>query len=137
MILNSMKDGVKITKLLCYFKKVYGESIMIHWGHKHNYLGMDLDFSEKDVLGVSMILKINSIFVDVPEIIDWSSSKSHNENLFRMQDEAKMKVLPEEQAVEFHHSVAQLLFLTMRVHRDIQKTVLLLTIRLEKLKKDK
>ena len=49
-----------------------------------------------------------------------------------MRDESEAKFLPEEQAVMFHHSVAQLLFLSMRARRDIQTAVLFLTTRVKK-----
>ena len=41
------KDDVTITKLLVYLNGIYGDSIVVHRGQKHDYLGMDLDFYQK------------------------------------------------------------------------------------------
>jgi len=93
---------------------------------------MDLDFSEKGVFGVSMIPYIDTILDDFPEEITRSSPCPHNQNLFRIRDEAKAKFLPEEQAVQFHHSVAQLVFLQKRARRDIQTASSFLSSRVKR-----
>lgn len=67
-----------------------------------------------------MIPYIDSILEDFPEEITKSSPCPHNQNLFRIRDKDETKYLPEEQAVKFHHSVAQLVFLQKRARRDIQ-----------------
>ena len=55
-LIISCKNNVAITKLLVYLRGIYGNSIAVHWGHKHDYIGMDLDFSENGVFKCSMIL---------------------------------------------------------------------------------
>ena len=50
-------------------------------------------------------------------------------HLSQVREENSDKVLPEEQAVQFHHTVAQLLFLSARARRDIQTAVAFLTTR--------
>ena len=101
-------------------------------GPKHTYLGMDLDYSEKGVFKVSMIPYIDKIHEDFPELISKSAPAPHTDNLFKIRDESEAKYLPEEQAVLFHHSVAQLLFLACRARRDIQVSVAFLTTRVKK-----
>ena len=53
-----------------------------------------------------------------------------------MRDDEDRKLLPEEQAVKFHHTAAQLLFLYARAWRDIQTAVAFLTTRVKELDKD-
>ncbi len=48
-----------------------------------------------------------------------------------MQDDVEAKLLPEDQALIFHHTVAQLLFLSARTRRDIQTPVAFLTTRVK------
>ena len=79
-----------------------------------------------------MIRYINKIFEDFPEEITGSAPTPHTDNLFKIRDEAEAKFLPEEQAVLFHHTVAQLLFLSTRARRDIQTAVSFLTSRVKK-----
>ena len=93
---------------------------------------MDLDYSEKGVFKVSMIPYIDKIHEDFPEVISKSAPAPHTDNLFKIRDESEAKYLPEEQAVLFHHSVAQLLFLACRARRDIQVSVAFLTTRVKK-----
>ena len=47
-----------------------------------------------------------------------------------------MKYLPEENAILFHHTTAQLLFLSSRARKDIHTAVSFLTNRVKKLDED-
>ena len=125
-----------ITKLLVYLRGIYGNSIAVHRGHKHDYLGMDLDFSENGVFKCSMIPYIDTIFSDFPEAITTSAPSPHTDSLFKVRDEEESKYLPEKQAEMFHHTVAQLLFLCMRSRRYIQTSVSFLTTRVRRPDKD-
>jgi hypothetical protein len=53
------------------------------------------------------------------------------EHLFKVRDESETQLLPEEQAQDFHHAMAQLLFLSSRVRRDIQTAVAFLCTRVK------
>ena len=54
----------------------------------------------------------------------------HNSNLpFEVQSEQEAKKWKEEQVVQFHHIVAQLLFISIRARRGIQMAVAFLTTR--------
>ncbi len=92
----------------------------------HNYLGMDLDFSTKGAAKVSMIKYLKKIIIHFPKEVKGTSDSSCNKNLFKVRDPGEEKLLPEEQASNFHHIVAQLLSLAMRVRYDIQTPVLFL-----------
>jgi hypothetical protein len=129
----SCKNSLEVTKLLLHLKRIYGSGITIHRGPKFNYLGMELDYSEKGVFGVSMVKYTTQVQVidEFPEEITKTSSCPHNEHLFKIRDESEAKFLPEEQAVQFHHTVAQLVFLQKRARRDIQTATSFLSSRVK------
>jgi hypothetical protein len=128
----SCKNGWEVTRLLLYLKRIYGSGIAVHLGNKFRYLGMDLDYSEKGVFAVSMVGYTDQIIGDFPEEITKSSACPHNENLFKIREESEARYLPEEQAIKFHHSVAQLVFLQKRARRDIQTVVSFLATRVKR-----
>ena len=99
-------------------------------GHKHDYLGMNLDFLEKGAVRIDMIPYIKKINDAFPEKIMGVQSTPAGDRLFQVQPPDETKYLPEEQARAFHYTTAQLLFLS-RVRRDIQTTVAFLTTRLK------
>ena len=118
----SHKSELEITKFIVYLGKLYGNKITVNQGEVHDYLGMDLDYSEKSkgIVKVSMINYVEKILQDFPEEINSTSSPAAD-HLFQVREELKAKTLPEEQAEQYHHSVAQLLFLSTRARKDIQK----------------
>ena len=82
-------------------------------GKQHECLGMNLDHGDEGVFKVSMIPYIDKIHKDFPEAIEKSAPSPHNDYLFKIRTGDEALYLPEEQAVLFHHSVAQLLFLAL------------------------
>jgi hypothetical protein len=128
----SYKNGWEVPRLLLYLKRIYGGRIVVHRGNKFRYLGMDLDYSKKGVFAVSMVGYTDQIIEDFPEEITKSSACPHNENLLKIHKESEARYLPEEQAIKFHHSVAQLVFLQKRASRDIQTVVSFLATRVKR-----
>jgi hypothetical protein len=100
-------------------------------GHKHDDLGMNLNFSEKGAVRIDMIPYIKKINDAFPEKITGVQSTPAGDRLFQVRPPDEAKYLPEEQAHVFHHTTAQLLFLS-RVRRDIQTTVAFLTTLVKK-----
>jgi hypothetical protein len=49
------KDPAEIRKFTNYLAVIYGKNLTVHRGKIHNYLGMDLDYTTKGKVGVSMI----------------------------------------------------------------------------------
>ena len=102
----------------------------------HDYLGVDHDYSEKGAVKLSMMKHLDKIFNDFPDEIGKPSLTPASENLFRIRDPEEndklKKWLEPERAKAFHHSVAQLLFVSTRVRRDIQTAVAFLTTRVKK-----
>ena len=69
-------------------------------------------------------------------MITGKASTPAADHLFSVRDADKAKYLPEEKAVAFHHTTAQLLFLSSQAMRDIQTAVSFLTARVKKPYKD-
>jgi hypothetical protein len=59
-----------------------------------------------------------------------------HDRLFDIRDKKEVRELREEQALVFHHTVAQLLFMAMRARWDIQTAVAFLTTRVKNPDKD-
>jgi hypothetical protein len=77
-----------------------------------------------------MVPYINKIITAFPEKITGVQSTPALDHLFQVRPPSTAKFLPEDQARAFHHTTAQLLFLS-RVRRDIQTTVAFLTARVK------
>ena len=75
---------------------------------------MDLDYSSAGKVRVSMIKYLARLLEEFPEVIKGGAATPHADHLFRVREEGEAKLLPEEQALIFHHTVAQLLFLSAR-----------------------
>ena len=89
-------------------------------GKLHQYLGMDMDFSEKGKLKMSKVPFLKKTIKEFPEAITGTATTPAAEHLFKVCDEEDRKVIEEERARAFHHAVAQLLFVTPWCHRDIE-----------------
>ena len=125
----SHMDSNEVTKCNEHFKKIYGNRMTIHRGKVHDYLGMDLDFSSAKTLKIGMIKYIKKILKDFPEEIKSAADTPAAEHLFTVHEDNKDKLLPEEQALAFHHTVSQLLFLSARARPDTRTAVLFLCSR--------
>jgi len=100
-------DPAQVTIFGKWLSEKYGVAVVTHQGKVHDYLGMIFDFLSKGKVMVTMMEYIKNIIKDFPEA----------------------KVLPEEQVMAFHHTMAQLLFLSARARRDIQPATAFLTTR--------
>jgi hypothetical protein len=127
----SHADEKEVCRLITWLKSVYGEDIRVSRGKVHDYLGMTLDFTNKVEVKITMIDYLKRVINDFPEIITGTAITPATANLFDVRPEDERKVLGQEQARAFHHSVAQLLFATTRAIKDIQHTVAFLTTRVK------
>jgi hypothetical protein len=103
----------------------------VNRGDVHDYLGMDLDYSTAGVLKVSMIKYLAKIIRGFPEKITTSAVTPAAEHLFDIRPDEERRCLPEEQAMAYHRTVAQLLFLSGRARPDIKTPVAFLTTRVK------
>ena len=97
----------------------------------HDYLGMDLDYSEKGKVKISIVTFLKICFSDFPEVVIGGSPTPATERLFEVRPDDERKLLEEERAIAFHHSVAHLLFIAIRCRHDIQTAVAFLTTRVK------
>jgi hypothetical protein len=58
------------------------------------------------------------------------------DHLFNISDKKEARALEEEQVLTFHHTVAQLLFMSTRARQDIQTAVAFHTTRVKSADKD-
>jgi hypothetical protein len=119
-LMVSCKDDFKLTKFSCYLANIYGTKLSMHTGRKHDYLGVDMEFFEDGALEVSMFKYLNNVIEDFPEIIP---GRAAHDKLFEIRDDEEVKKLNKEQALAFHHTVAQLLFMATGARQDIQTAV--------------
>ena len=131
----SHKDPKEITKFAVYLSSIYGEKLTVHRGKVHDYLGVDFDYSESGKVKISMIKYLKGVIDEFPEDLPTRHAATPaSDNLFKVRDEndPAYRPLPKEKARQFHHTVAQLLFMSSRSRRDIQTTVAFLTTRVKK-----
>ena len=105
-------DPKENTKVADWMKGIYGEKLTIHRGNIHDYLGMDMDWSKDGQVSISMIKYLIKMLNDFIENITKSSVTPSADYLFKIREDKEVKKLPEELAIAYHHTVAQLLFLS-------------------------
>ena len=92
-------------------------------GKVYDYIGMDLDFSKDGNVKASMIPCLNEILGNFPAVLGDIAMSLAADHLFKVCSDDKARLLPEEQAISFHHFVARLLFVSSHTRRDIQIAV--------------
>jgi hypothetical protein len=129
-------EEFELSKMIIWLGKKYGNKLVVHRGDVHDYLGMDLDYSETGVVILSMNQQLEKVFTNFPEDIGRLASSPASDHLFQIRDheetEKEGKFLDDEKKSQFHHTVAQLLFITCRVRGDIATPVAFLTTRVKK-----
>ncbi len=81
-------------------------------GPLHDYLGMKIDFSQRGLVKFDMVPYIGKIIDSFPEKVTGLTSSPAADHLFKVRPPSEAKFFPEEQAVAFHHTAAQFLFLS-------------------------
>jgi hypothetical protein len=90
-----------------------------------------MEFCNDETLEVSMIKYLKNVIAEFPELIKGRAATPAHDKLFVIRDDDKARKLNEEQALAFHHTVAQLLFMEKRARQDIQTVVAFLTTRVK------
>lgn len=114
------------------FKNHIGD-ITIQRGRIHNYLGMVMDFSQPNVVHITIEKMIRDI------LSDWSINKGSRSSpaksqLFDIDEQSPQ--LNEEMSRRLHRGIAQLLYLSTHVRPDILCAVIFLTSRIQKLSEE-
>jgi len=128
-------DPTIVTSFLDWLAQRYDnddKKLNVVRGHKHDYLGMNLDYSTSGAVQIDMIPYITKINDAFPEKNTGVQATPAGDRLFQVRPPTEATFLSEEQARVFHHTTAQLLFLS-RVRRDIQTTVAFLTTHVKRL----
>ena len=109
----SHKDLFEITKFATYLSSIYGPKLSVKRGKVHDYLGMDLDYTEEGSVKVSMVRYTGKVLRDFPERITGSAASPAQDHLFKVRDESdpNYRPLTEDLAQSFHHTTVQLLFM--------------------------
>ncbi len=68
----------------------------MHTGHKHNYLGVDMEFKYDGTLEASMITYLKNVITEFPEVITGKSATPAADHLFTIRDEKEAKPLDKE-----------------------------------------
>jgi len=123
---SSVVDEV-IESLRSEFGKV-GE-LSVNRGKIHDYLGMELDFSDENSFTVSMEKYFDEVLRDLPEDMDGTAVTPAAEHLFKTRD--GVAKLDDERAALFHRVTAQLLFASQRARPDLRTAVSFLTKRVQ------
>jgi hypothetical protein len=113
-LMVSCEDDFELTKFSCYLGSIYGTKLSMHMERKHDYLGVDMEFCEDGALEVSMFKYLKNVIDEFPETIRGRAVMPAHDKLFEIRDKEEAKKLNEEQALAFHHTVAQLLFMATR-----------------------
>ena len=131
------EDDFELTKFSYYLGSLYVPKLSMHVGRKHDSLGVDMKFCKDGALGVSMFKYLRNVIKEFPEVIRGRAATPAHDQLFEIRDKKETKKLSKEQALAFHHTVAQLLFMATRARCNIQTVLAFLTTRVKSPDKDK
>jgi hypothetical protein len=87
---------------------------------------MNIDFSTPGNISYDMILYLNKAITEFPENITGVASTLAADHLFQIRPPTEAHILPESQVIAYHHTTAQLSFLS-RVRHNIQTAVAFFT----------
>jgi hypothetical protein len=127
------KNPKTVTMILQWLQQRYetpDKPLKAMRGAHHDYLGMNINFSNRGEVSFDMIPYLQKFLTEFPEKITGVSSTPAADHLFKIRDPNDALLLPEQQAIAFHHTTAQLLFLSC-THHDIQTAVAFLTTRVK------
>ena len=99
----------------CHTKESYGK--------KQYYLIMDFNLSVYGEFRVTMPVYLKTIVSNFTETIQGIMATPEAEHLLTLREEINRKLLDEDRATAFHHSVEQLLFSIPCVRKDTHTTV--------------
>ena len=127
--ISHQSDAV-INSVVTWLESIYGTLDASHGdGDRHQYLGMDLDYSEPGKVKIIMEQFTRKVIDEFPEQLPKTVDTPADEHLFTVRDNDVPRRCPldEKRAVTFHRIVAMLLFLTVRPRRDCRTAVAFLS----------
>ena len=81
-----------------YLDDIY-PGLMVNHNKIHDYLGINLDFSEDGNMKVSMIPYLLEILRDFPELLGDTAMSPAADHLFKVRSTEEARLLSEEQAI--------------------------------------
>jgi hypothetical protein len=111
-LMVSCEEDFELTKFSCYLARTYGMKLLMHLGKKHNYLGMDMEFTDKGTLQVSMIMYLKNVIGEFLEKIEGRAATPAADHLFTAREESIARPLDKDRVLAFHHTVVRLLFMS-------------------------
>jgi hypothetical protein len=119
-----------ITTVIRWIESIYG-TLDASRGDKHQYLGMDLDYSEVGKVKISMEQFTRKAIDEFPEPLPKTAGTPADDNLFtvRDDDDPRRRPLDTKRVETFHRIVAMLLFLVVRPRHDCRTAVAFLATR--------
>ena len=120
-----------VDDLIEWMKGLYGNDMRISRGKNHNYLGVNLDFSVKEEIMVTMVDYLKGVISDFEEveILTGTAASPAAEHLYTIWEESSQKKLDKKWGESFRHAVAQLLSAYPRSRIYIHTAVSFLTTR--------
>ncbi len=133
---DDLKSSHKDPKVNDQFEKwlqtKYGGhgQVITHRGKVHEYLGMELDYSEPGKVKIGMIKYVENMIRDFPVNLKKTDTAKTpaGDDLF---NHGQGKKLPKERAEAYHTMVAKGLFLCKRARPDVQPTIAVLCTRVK------
>ena len=122
-----------VTRIIQQLDDRFGKEapITVTRGKKHDYLGMELDFSKPGCVIISMFKYINTMLDELPTEFEGHAPTPAAENLFEVRPDEERTLLNKELSGIYHHFSAKLLFLSQRARPDVQPAVSFLTTRVK------
>jgi hypothetical protein len=77
----------EVTKTIEWLKSIYGQDMRVSRGKKHDYLGMDLDYSNDGEVKITMINYLKGFLEDFPEAIVKTAATPAAGHLFTIRPE--------------------------------------------------
>jgi hypothetical protein len=90
-------EPFQVTKFATYLATIYGKGLVVHCRPIHDYLGMNLNFSQPCIVKISMIKYMTKVINDFPETITTTCTTPAADHLFTVHDKQEAKFLPEQQ----------------------------------------
>jgi len=119
-----------LEEIIVALNKKYGKEtpITVHWGDKHDYLGMIIDYSHKG----KVIFTMDG--AECPSDMDGTAVTPAANHLFEIKPSAVK--LTTEKSEQYHHITARQLYLSKRIRPDLQTCVSYLTTRVQEPNED-
>ena len=115
-------DPSEVNRFMEWLEGIYRE-LRITRGKVHKYLGMRLDFQTPKEIQVTMLDCLKGVLEDFSEVITGISTSLSDNHIFQVRPEYERTLLDKERSPVFHHTVAQLIFVTPMARKYINVSI--------------